>query len=227
MRTLAIVALATSAILIAGTLFTAPAVAQSSQTPPPSQDARIKPIGQVVSAKGKATITHAKAKLVLVTLGDQAVSAKVGDPVYLGDIVRTGSDGRLGIAFADGTAFKLDNNARMVLNKFVYDANGKANSTLFSLTKGSFTFIAGQTASTGEMKIDTPVATMGIRGTMPRVEIASDGSVTFATLVEKGKNKILEKYGAATIKPHGGGVSPNSGAFEKQKKLNLKICNGC
>src|SRR5262249_59913798 len=63
-------------------------------------------------------------------------------------------------------------NARMVLNEFVYDPNGKSNSTLFSLSKGTFTFIAGKVAKTGDMKIDTPVATMGIRGTTPHVEIS-------------------------------------------------------
>jgi hypothetical protein len=53
----------------------------------------------------------------------------------------------------------------MTLNEFVYDPKGKSNSTLFSLTKGTFTFVAGKVAKTGDMKIDTPVATMGIRET--------------------------------------------------------------
>ncbi len=54
-----------------------------------------------------------------------------------------------------------------------------------SLTKGTFTFIAGNVAHTGDMKVDTPVGTMGIRGTAPRVEILDDGSVEFSTLVEQ------------------------------------------
>jgi hypothetical protein len=40
-------------------------------------------------------------------------------------------------------------------------------------------------AHTGSMKVDTPVGTMGIRGTAPRVEIRNDGSVKFSTLVEE------------------------------------------
>jgi hypothetical protein len=54
-----------------------------------------------------------------------------------------------------------------------------------SLTKGTFTFIAGNIAHTGSMKVDTPVGTMGIRGTAPRVEIREDGTVRFSTLVER------------------------------------------
>ena len=101
---------------------------------------------------------------------------KLGDLVYQGDVVQTGADGKVGITFTDGTAFNLSSNARMVLNEFVYDPNGKSNSTLFSLSKGTFTFIAGKVAKTGDMKIDTPVATMGIRGTTPHVEISDDGT---------------------------------------------------
>jgi hypothetical protein len=54
-----------------------------------------------------------------------------------------------------------------------------------SLTKGTFTFIAGEVAHTGSMKVDTPVGTMGIRGTAPRVEVLNDGSVKFSTLIEE------------------------------------------
>jgi hypothetical protein len=53
-----------------------------------------------------------------------------------------------------------------------------------SLTKGTFTFIAGEVAQTGNMQVTTPVGTMGIRGTAPRVEILKDNSVKFSTLIE-------------------------------------------
>ena len=80
----------------------------------------------------------------------------------------------------------------------VYDPKGRSNSSFFSLTKGAFTFIAGRVAKTGDMKVNTPVATMGIRGTTPRVEISEDGTVTFNTLVED--KKAIEKIiGSATL----------------------------
>ena len=53
----------------------------------------------------------------------------------------------------------------------VYDPNGSNNSSLLSLVAGTITFVAGETAKHGDMKIDTPVATMGIRGTAVLVEI--------------------------------------------------------
>ena len=94
----------------------------------------------------------------------------------------------MSITFADTPRSICPATPAWCLNEFVYDPNGKSNSTFFSLTKGTFTFVAGKVAKTGDMKIDTPVATMGIRGTMPHVEIAEDGSAKFSTLIEEGKN---------------------------------------
>jgi hypothetical protein len=117
--------------------------------------------------------------------GSGNAPTKVGDLVYRGDIVQTGPDGALSVTFADNSSFNVSGNAKMEVNDFVYDPNGHSNSSLMSLTKGTFTFIAGNIAHTGNMKVDTPVGTMGIRGTAPRVEIREDGTVRFSTLVER------------------------------------------
>src|SRR5262249_34949596 len=164
------------ALLVAGVMLSAsvvlpgPAGAQSNPAPSPAAGLETSSIGKVVTATGSVTIEHASAVVVQANIPAGGVGqTKTGDLVYKGDVVQTGADGKVGITFSDGTAFNLSSNARMVLNEFVYDPNGKSNSTLFSLSKGTFTFIAGKVAKTGDMKIDTPVATMGIRGTTPHV----------------------------------------------------------
>jgi hypothetical protein len=180
------------------------------------QGASISPIGKVVTATGSVSIEHVSAVVVQASLGSQSGGAKIGDSIYLGDVVSTGSDGRVGISFNDGTAFDLSPNARMVMNEFIYDPNSKSNSSLLSLTKGTFTFVAGKIAKSGDMKVNTPVATMGIRGTTPRVEIAEDGSVKFSTLIEEGKGQANRAAapGAAPV-------------VEEKDKPNLQICRGC
>jgi hypothetical protein len=216
-------AIVAGAIIVAGAFFVDSAW---SQTAPATQDASVKPIGKIVTIIGAVNVQHSGAVVVQATLGNQSGGAKLGDLIYLGDVVQTGADGRVGITFTDGTAFNLSSNARMEMTQFVYDPNGKSNSTLLSLTKGTFTFVAGKIAKTGDMKIDTPVATMGIRGTTPHVEISEDGSVKFSTLIEDGKNQVLEKYGAAPVKPNPGAGPDRIEAIE-HKKLNLDICRGC
>jgi fibronectin-binding autotransporter adhesin len=118
-------------------------------------------IGHVTKLQGSATAIRNGVSIILNN----------GDNVEKGDVLQSGSNSTLGITFVDGTVFGLSSNARMVLNEMVYDPNGSNNSSLMSLVAGTISFVAGQTAKHGDMKIDTPVATMGIRGTAVLVQI--------------------------------------------------------
>ena len=118
-------------------------------------------IGHVTKLTGTATAIRNGVSIILNN----------GDNVEKGDVVQSGSNSTLGITFIDGTVFGLSSNARMVLNEMVYDPNGSNNSSLLSLVAGTISFVAGETAKHGDMKVDTPVATMGIRGTAVLVEI--------------------------------------------------------
>src|SRR5260370_40002072 len=106
----------------------------------------------------------------------------VGDVVVEGDVVQTSSDSTSGIGFADGSAFSLKENARMALNEFVYDPNSTANSALINLVQGTVSFIASQVAKTGNMRVETPTATLGIRGTFVTVDVSSVDGHTVASL---------------------------------------------
>jgi fibronectin-binding autotransporter adhesin len=121
-------------------------------------------IGHVTKLMGSGTAIRNGVSIIL----------NQGDNVDKGDVVQAGSDSTLGITFIDGTVFGLSSNAKMVLNEMVYDPNGSNNSSLLSLVAGTISFVAGETAKHGDMKIDTPVATMGIRGTAVLVEIDFD-----------------------------------------------------
>lgn len=191
------------------------------------------PIGKVESVTGTATIEHTGDVIVRASLATGEIAAKQGDPVYRGDIVRTGAQGTMNLVFLDGTTFKLDNNARMELNEFVYDPKGNANSTFFNLQKGAFTFLAGATAKTGNMRIETPVATMGIRGTAPHVEIADDGTVKFTTLVEENKKNEQTKSAPAPapgVQRRAENAPPARGSDRRPENRpfrSLEICRGC
>ncbi|MDQ8726344.1 cadherin-like domain-containing protein, partial [Bradyrhizobium sp. LHD-71] len=100
-----------------------------------------------------------------------SVQLNLGDNVQKGDVVQTGAGSSLGLVFIDGTVFGLAANARMVLTEMIYDRAGSSNSSLLSLVQGTITFVAGETAKRGDMRVETPAATMGIRGTAVLVEI--------------------------------------------------------
>jgi VCBS repeat-containing protein len=81
----------------------------------------------------------------------------------------------------------------MVLNEMVYDPNGTANSSVVSLVQGTISFVAGQVAKTGDMQVQTPVATMGIRGTIVIVEIsANNGPTKISSVFDPNTGRVGE-----------------------------------
>ncbi|NPV20208.1 Npun_F0296 family exosortase-dependent surface protein [Bradyrhizobium aeschynomenes] len=158
-----------------------------------------KVIGHVTKLQGTATVIRNGVSILLHN----------GDNVEKGDIVQSGSNSTVGITFIDGTVFGLSSNARMVLNEMVYDPNGSNNSSLISLVAGTISFVAGETAKHGDMKVDTPVATMGIRGTAVLVEIdftvPGQGGLPdakFQVLVEPdGRTGSYVLYDKTTLQP--------------------------
>jgi fibronectin-binding autotransporter adhesin len=150
---------------------------------------------EVAQADGSAAVAHVIGHVTKLTGSATAIRNGVsvilnnGDNVEKGDVVATGSDSTLGVTFIDGTVFGLSSNARMVLNEMVYDPNGSNNSSLISLVAGTISFVAGETAKHGDMKVDTPVATMGIRGTAVLVEI--DFSVPSQNGLPDAKFQVL------------------------------------
>lgn len=160
-------------------------------TPAPPAQA----IGRVETVSGNATVLRANGTTAQLNNGDF---------VFRGDVVQTGAASTLGISLADGSAFNLTANARMVLNDLVYDPNGSNNSALINLVQGTISFVAGKVAKTGDMRVDTPVATMGIRGTAVLVEISSaNGPTKFSVMVEPdgtvGSFRLFDKANPSVL----------------------------
>ncbi len=125
-------------------------------------------IGQIQWVDGAATV---------VRPGEARVAAKPGGLVYQGDVIETAADGAVEIVFRDGTTFKLADSARMALDEFGCDPEGRPSSALFTLARGAFAFLSGALARAGKLRIETPVAS--IRG---RAETGGIGFLTLAAL---------------------------------------------
>ncbi len=143
----------------------APAAASSqpaSSTQPAASD---EPIGNVATLTGTASVIRNQNTLPL----------KLKDDIYLNDVLVTFTDSTLGVTFNDATTFNLTASASIKVDDFVYQEGGQQNSALFDVTKGTVAFVASAVAKTGNMKIATPTATLGIRGTTGLVEVNGAG----------------------------------------------------
>ncbi|MBR0707235.1 FecR family protein [Bradyrhizobium liaoningense] len=147
-----------------------------SASPTPAADAQstaVEPIGNVATVTGIATVIRDKNSYPL----------KVRDDIYLNDIVQTSSNSSLGITFNDATTFNLSASAKITIDNYVYEDGGKQNSAIFDIGKGTVAFVAAAVAKTGDMKIATPTATLGIRGTTGVVDVPENATANTANNV--------------------------------------------
>lgn len=108
-------------------------------------------------------------KVVIVGAGTKkARPAVVRERVVLNDEVRTAAASQLQILLLDRTTFTVGANARVAVDRFVYDPARNSRSTGVSVTKGAFRFMSGRNLQrpSGPVTVRTPVATIGVRGTI-------------------------------------------------------------
>ena len=132
-----------------------------SAAPSPAPAAADEPIGNVATLTGSATVTRNNASTPL----------NLQDDIFQGDILETSANSTLGVTFNDATTFNLTANARIEVDSFVYEDGGKQNGALIDIARGTVAFAAAAVAKPGDMRISTPTATLGIRGTTGLIEV--------------------------------------------------------
>lgn len=96
----------------------------------------------------------------------QAHVAVVRERVGLGDEVQTGGRSSLQVLLLDKTTFTVGAGARVTIDRFVYDPNRGTRSMAASVAKGAFRFMSGKPDRAGTTSISTPIASIGVRGTI-------------------------------------------------------------
>jgi hypothetical protein len=124
-----------------------------------------------------------------------------GDPIFLNDVVVSGADGTIGIVFIDGTTFSLSAGARMTMDEMVFDPASGGGNFVTSVLQGTFVFSTGSIAPNGSMDVNTPVGTIGIRGTTVAVRIALEGTDTIIMLLPDADGHV-----GRVIVSNGGGI---------------------
>jgi hypothetical protein len=121
--------------------------------------------------------THAfagEAGRIKVSKGDvqierngKTLSAPVGTAVEVEDTVKTGADGSVGITFHDNSLLSAGPNSELVVERFVFDSTTHQGEFDTRLKKGTLAVVSGKIVkqSPEAMRIKTPAAIMGVRGT--------------------------------------------------------------
>jgi hypothetical protein len=114
-------------------------------------------VGAISDVEGKAEI---------VSSGESAGAAK-GAAVHMNDELTTGADGHLQVKFRDDTVLTLSEDARVVIDRYVYDPDQGVGDVLLTTTQGAFRFATGRMKelTNKDIVVSTPVAQIGVRGT--------------------------------------------------------------
>ena len=162
------------------------------------------PVGSITELEGSATITHTDGITEIAT---------IGSPVYEGDIIETNGEGSLNIAFIDDTQFAISSNARLAIDEYVFDPSTESGTSDFSVLRGLFIFTSGLIGrdDPDDVKIETPMGSIGIRGTMIAGNVDT-GEITVleGAIVLRGINgseiTLAQQFETARFNPSGGSV---------------------
>ncbi len=139
----------------------------------------------VVATAGPAAAVEASGHAVAV-LRKTAANGPGGDrvleaqgPVFAGDVIETDQRGTAQILFVDNTKMVVGPNSQVTVDNFVFSGSSKASTFAVNALRGSFRFITGASAKNA-YSINTPTATIGVRGTAFDGYVAKDGTTTIA-----------------------------------------------
>ncbi len=146
-------------------------------------------VGSVIDIQGVAQVER----------GGEVITLNAGDPIFEQDIVLTDAEGAVNIEFLDGSTFAISEDARLTIDEFVYDAQSETGSSLFGFVQGVFVYVSGMIGDNSQenVAIETPLGTIGIRGTTLLFSFTS-GEPAFV-LVLDGSGFITNAFGTAVI----------------------------
>ena len=113
-------------------------------------------IGTISRIQGEASATRSGATRAL----------SLNAAVFRNETVATAETARLEVTFTDNTRLTLGEKANLTLDSYVFDSAAGSGTIKFGLV-GAFRFVSGQVSklASADVRVTTPVAIVGIRGT--------------------------------------------------------------
>lgn len=151
--------------------------------------------GRVTDANGETLAVRGSAKMPLAA--GTALQAK--------DEIRTGAAGRVKWEMADGSKFAVPKNTSFRIDDFSPKSSSASGRAVFTLLKGAFRTVSGLIGKSARdtYQMNTPVATMGIRGTDYSAALHTKGDSQtpngLYVTVHKGKIVVTNAKGSIEL----------------------------
>lgn len=118
------------------------------------------------------------------------------DPIFLKAMLRTTTTGALRVLFQDGSALVMGASSTVAVDEFVVATTDGSGKQVLRYVKGMFRFISG-TVPKRNVRLETPTAAVGIRGTVVRTAVEDDGTTTVG--VDEGEISVTSKQTGQTV----------------------------
>jgi len=159
-------------------------------------------IGKVALLKGEASALRYQQNVTLFS----------GALLEQNDLIRTGKNSQIQLIFDDKTVITLGSQSNLDIKEYINDSQQPR--AKFKFTQGTFKSITGHIGKIApeNFKLETPTATIGIRGTTVAGTAAAEGSQNTVELFAclDGEIVVSNNYGSVVIgSGHFTRVSPN------------------
>ena len=163
-------------------------------------------IGEISELKGNGEITRVNSS--------EALTAELDSDIFSFDDVRTGN-GRLAIEFLDDSIVRLTEHSKLIIDEYIFDPDPSKSKMSLQMASGTARFISGAFGKINKenITINTPTATIGIRGTdftttvdelgrslvilLPNKDGSSSGEITVTTA--SGVEVLNEPFQATMV----------------------------
>jgi hypothetical protein len=133
-------------------------------------------VATAATAEEWAGTVKAASGAVSVERGGKAQPLNVGDKVMPADKLITGQDSRVAVTLRDDTLISAGANSQIAVKEFAFDPATQGGHMLISVLRGVTAMVSGLLVRTNPnaMRVTTPTATIGIRGTEFIVEVEGE-----------------------------------------------------
>jgi hypothetical protein len=109
----------------------------------------------------------------LIVRGEQEFNAVTHAKLKQGDLIKTGLNGKIGLVFEDDTVVSLGPNSQILIEDFLFEPAINQLSFIARIIQGTASFLSGQIAKLAPemVRVETPDATIGMRGTHVLIKV--------------------------------------------------------
>lgn len=134
------------------------------------------PVGaqeNATSGAGRVKVTSGAAFIVRE---GNTIPATLDQVVFEADVLRTGGDGRLGVALHDDTRVALGPDSEVRLDRFTYASAEGSVQLALKFMRGVAAYVSGRIAkiSPDAIRLETPAAIVGVRGTTLGIRVNAE-----------------------------------------------------